>query len=126
MSQDIKYLELENGKKYPFIYTLNVIEDIQNKYGSIEKWSNQVERKDGEPDIGALKYFFMIAINEGIDIENEDKKDEDKVAFVTDKQVGRIISEIGLKAMTEKLTEAVVDASATDNTESLTGDTEKN
>ena len=72
MGQEINYLETTKGK-YPYIYTLNVIEAVQKKYGSITKWSDMVER-DSEPDIEALKFFFLIAINEGIDIENEEKE----------------------------------------------------
>ena len=39
------------------IFTLNVTESIQEKYGTIEAWSNLIQR-DGEPNIKALKFFI--------------------------------------------------------------------
>lgn len=107
MLDTIKYLETEN-EKYPLAFTLNVMELIQEKYGSIEKWSELIQ-KQGEPDIKALKFFITEAINEGIEIENE-KKDERRKA-ITNKKVGRILTEIGLnqatKAVAETITESI-------------------
>lgn len=69
MLDTIKYLETES-EKYPLAFTLNVMEIIQEKYGSIETWSELIQ-KQGEPDIKALKFFITEAINEGLDIESE-------------------------------------------------------
>ena len=63
------YLETET-EKFPLIFTLNVMESIQEKYRTIEAWSNLIQR-DGEPDIKALKFFITEAINEGLEIEAE-------------------------------------------------------
>lgn len=52
------------------VFTLNVMESIREKYGTIEAWSNLIQR-DGEPDIKALKFFITEAINEGLEIEAE-------------------------------------------------------
>lgn len=46
------------------------MESIREKYGTIEAWSNLIQR-DGEPDIKALKFFITEAINEGLEIEAE-------------------------------------------------------
>ena len=46
------------------------MKSIQDKYGSIEKWSRLIQR-EGEPDIKALKFFMTEEINEGIEIENK-------------------------------------------------------
>ena len=61
---EINYLQLENGEKFPFIYSLNVMSAIQKKYGSIDNWANKVEPKGGkrEPNIDALLFFFTEAI----------------------------------------------------------------
>ena len=69
MLDKINYLETAE-EKFPMAFTLNVMESIQEKYGSIEAWSNLIQR-DGEPDIKALKFFMTESINEGIEIENE-------------------------------------------------------
>ena len=62
MVDKINYLETET-EKFPLVFTLNVMESIQEKYGTIEAWSNLIQR-DGEPDIKALKFFITEAINE--------------------------------------------------------------
>ena len=54
-------------------------------------------------------------INEGIDIENETA--EIKREFLTEKQIGRIITEIGMSKMTEKVQETVIDSTKKENEE---------
>ena len=56
MLNKMNFIETEN-EKYPLMFTLNVMEKIQEEYGSIEKWSNLV-KKEGEPDIKALKFII--------------------------------------------------------------------
>lgn len=85
-----------NEKEYPIAFTLNVVENIQDKYGSIDKWSDNIQPTDGrESKIKDIIWTLQEFINEGIDIENDEK--EEKRPFLTHKQVGRIISNIGLE-----------------------------
>lgn len=99
MLDKINYLETSE-EKFPMVFTLNVMESIQEKYGSIEAWSDLIQR-GGEPDIKALKFFITEAINEGIDIENE--KLDEKRKSITLKKAGRILTEIGLLGTTNKI-----------------------
>ena len=110
MLDTIKYLETES-EKYPLAFTLNVMEIIQEKYGSIEAWSKLIQRQ-GEPDIKALKFFITEAINEGIEIENE--KTGEKRKGVTSKKAGRILTEIGLKQATKAVASVITDSIQTD------------
>ena len=87
---------------------MNVIEKIQEKYGSYEKWGDMTDGKEKEVNIGALKFGITEMINEGIDIENENL--ETKRVFVTPKQVGRIITELGMKKLTDKVQETVIES----------------
>jgi hypothetical protein len=48
----------------------------------------------------------MMMINEAIDIENETS--ENKESFVDSKKVGRIVSEIGFKEITNKIKELTI------------------
>ncbi len=102
MKDKIGYIETKN-KKYPICFNLNVMEEIQEKYGTITAWGNLVSNKDGgEPKIKELKEGLLIMINEAIDLQNEIKAEGDnKEEFVTSKQVGRIISEVGFTKTTE-------------------------
>ena len=84
-----------NEKTYPLAFTLNVLEEIQEEYGSYEEWGRLTDSKEKEVNIKALKFGIKAMINEGIDIENENK--EEKQAFVDSKLVGRIITDLGLK-----------------------------
>ena len=114
MVDKINYLETET-EKFPLIFTLNVMESIQEKYGTIEAWSNLIQR-DGEPDIKALKFFITEAINEGLEIEAE--KTGEKPKAITAKKAGRILTEIGLSGAASKIMSTVA--------ESIQSETEKN
>ena len=112
MIDKINYLETES-EKYPLVFSLNVMEAIQDKYGSIGKWSSLIQ-KNGEPDIKALKFFMTEAINEGIEIENE--KNNEKRKSVTSKQVGRILTEVGLSDTANKIMTTISESIQTDDT----------
>ncbi len=114
MVDKINYLETET-EKFPLVFTLNVMESIQEKYGTIEVWSNLIQR-DGEPDIKALKFFITEAINEGLEIEAE--KTGEKPKAITAKKAGRILTEIGLSGVASKIMNTVA--------ESIQSETEKN
>lgn len=114
-----EYLETKD-RKYPLCMTLNVMENIQKEYGSMTRWQRlmigekeelKIDKKGKEyivwnsgeePDIQAIKFFLTESINEGIDIENE--KTREKQDFINMRQTGRIITEVGLKIVLEKIT----------------------
>lgn len=100
----IKYKD----KEYSIVFNLNVMEAIQEEYGTLEKWGSLTDGSNGEPNAKAVIFGFMQMINEGIDIENEEKGTDIKP--FTLKQVGRIITEVGLMEATKKLNETVVDS----------------
>ena len=106
MLNKINYLETET-ERYPLVFTLNVMEAIQEKYGTIEAWSNLIQR-DGEPDIKALKFFITEAINEGLEIEAERNGEKPKV--ITAKKAGRILTEIGLSGAASKIMATISDS----------------
>ena len=113
MVDKINYLETKT-EKYPLVFTLNVMESIQEKYGTIEAWSNLIQR-DGEPDIKALKFFITKAINEGLEIEAE--KNGEKRKAITSKKAGRILTEIGLSGAANKIMATISDSVEMDKTE---------
>lgn len=122
------------GNKYRLVFNLNVMETIQEKYGSLDVWGSltdgteyakkEYEKKhgslegwddlmpeekaeyQGEPDAKAVIFGFTEMINEGIDMDNEENGTEIKP--LTLKQVGRLITEIGLANATATLNETVV------------------
>ena len=112
----INYLETET-EKFPLVFTLNVMESIQEKYGTIEAWSNLIQR-DGEPDIKALKFFITEAINEGLEIEAE--RTGEKPKAITSKKAGRILTEIGLSGAANKIMATISDSVEMDEVEKNT------
>ena len=91
-------------KEYSLVFNLNVMERIQDEYGSIEKWG---ELTDGnEPNAKAIIYGFTEMINEGIDIDNEENGTNNPP--LTLKQVGRLISSVGFEQATIAMNETVV------------------
>lgn len=106
-----KVLEIE-GKKYPMAFTLNVMEAIQDEYGTIDKWGDLTEGKDGEPNIKALVFGLTEMINEGLDIDAEEKGKDYKA--LTHKQVARLLTKVGLAEATKQLNEVVVESTKSD------------
>lgn len=102
----IQIVHIETEKKtIPLIFNLNVMEEIQEKYGSLEKWG-EVTRLDGEPNIKDIKAGFMAMVNEAIDIENEENGTNEKP--LTEKQIGRLLTEVGLGDAIKKIQEITV------------------
>lgn len=108
----IKY----KGEDYELVFNLNVMEEIQNEYGSVEAWGNLVEA-EAEPKAKDIKYGFTAMLNEGIEIYNEDHADDEGFKArkpFTLRQVGRIISDIGLAETARTINKTVVDSTKSD------------
>ena len=99
-------------EKFVLVFNLNVMEALQEEYGTIEKWGELTDGASGEPDAKAIIFGFREMINEGIDIEN-DENGTDR-PFLSLKKVGRIISEIGFDEATNALNETVVESTKSD------------
>ena len=96
-------------KEYPLVFNLNVMESIQAEYGSLDEWGNLTDGKSsGEPDAKAVIFGFTEMINEGIDIQNEENGTDIKP--FTRKQVGRMITEIGLSRATNTMNDTVINS----------------
>lgn len=95
---------------YPLVFNLNVMEAIQDEYGSLEEWGKLTDgsASTGEPNAKAVIFGFREMLNEGIDIENEEHGSDIKP--LTLRQVGRLITEVGLKQATAKLNETVIES----------------
>ena len=95
-------------KEYKLVFNLNVMEQIQEEYKSLEEWGNLTDGENGEPNAKAVIYGFTAMLNEGIDMDNEENGTDIKP--LTTKQVGRIITEVGLLEATKTLNKTVVDS----------------
>ena len=112
MLKDYKFeLEIEE-KKYQLVFNLNVMQEIQEEYKTLEKWGELTDGKNGEVNVKALIFGLTCMMNEAIDIEN-DETGTDK-PFLTKKQVGRLITKAGVQKSADKLNQAIVESTKSD------------
>ena len=101
------------GKKYKLVFNLNVTEAIQDEYKSIDAWGSLTDGETtGEVNVKALIFGLMSMINEGIEIDNEDNGTNEPL--LTHKQVGRIITDVGITQTAEQMNGLVIDSTETD------------
>ena len=110
MKKTINY----KGKDFLLSFNLNVMEEIQNEYETIDKWGDLVygNTNDGEPNAKAVKFGFAAMLNEGIEIENDENGTECKP--LTLKQVGRMITEIGLHNVADAINDTMAESTRTE------------
>lgn len=96
------------GKEYTLVFNLNVMEKIQEEYKTLDRWGDLTDGVNGEPNAKAIIFGFTQMLNEGIDIENDENGMQDK--FLTQKQVGRMLTEIGLAQATSVMNETVINS----------------
>ena len=110
--KDYKVTFTLEDKEYGAIFNLNVMEQIQEEYGSVKKWGELTDTKSGEVNAKALIFGLWAMMNEAIDIDNDENgKNEPNLTI---KQVGRIITRAGIEKSAKTLNEAVIGATKED------------
>ena len=117
-------MEMERSKKinykgidYSLEFNLNAMQEIQEEYGTIEKWGELTDGTNGEVDVKALLFGLRAMINEGIEIDNEDNAGVEgyvKKKALSLKSVGRLVTEIGLSTAIQTANETVVESTKSD------------
>lgn len=106
--KDVNGVITYKGRDYSIVFNLNVMEAIQEEYGSVDKWGALTEPRKGEPNAKAVIFGLTEMINEGIDIDNEENGTQ--IPFFTKKQVGRMLSEVGMESATQTMKDTIVDS----------------
>ena len=104
-------------KEYKLVFNLNVMEKIQDEYKTLDAWGDLTDGSKSEVNIKALVFGITEMINEGIDIDNEDNGTNNP--FVTHKQVGRILTEIGIEKAAQNMNKLVVESTKDDSKNAL-------
>lgn len=99
-------------RDYKLVFNLNVMEVIQDEYETIVKWGELTDGKSGEVNVKALIFGFTAMLNEGIDIDNDENNTNNP--FLTHKQVGRMLSDIGFDKATKDMNDLVVESTKSD------------
>ena len=100
-------------KDYKLVFNLNVMEKIQDEYKTLDKWGELTDGSKGEVNIKALVFGITEMINEAIDIDNDENNANEP--FVTHKQVGRILTEIGIEKAAKNMNNLVVESTKDDS-----------
>lgn len=111
MKNTVVYINTKE-RNYPLVFNLNVMEEIQEQYGSLDAWG-KVTQGNGEPQVKDLKAGIMAMINEAIDIENE--KNGTNEPALTAKQVGRMMTEVGIDVVVNKIQEITIASTKSDD-----------
>jgi len=107
--KDYKFEFEFNEEKYALVFNLNVMETIQKQYGTVQKWGKLTDNKEGkEPNAKALIFGFREMINEAIEIENEEHGTNKPL--LTLKQVGRLITRVGIQESAKKLNKVITES----------------
>lgn len=104
------------GVNYNLVFNLNVMEEIQEEYGSVSAWGELTDNEK-EPNAKAVIFGLTAMLNEGIDIDNEDNQNVDgyvQKKFLTRKQVGRLLTDVGMEEATQRLNDTVINAVKSD------------
>lgn len=108
MFKDYEFdFEVED-KKYHLVFNLNVMQEIQEEYKTLEKWGDLTDGKAGEVNVKALIFGLTHMMNEAIDMKNDENGTDEK--FFTEKQVGRIVTKAGIEKSAKKINEAIVES----------------
>lgn len=103
----------ENGEKVPKLdENGNFITCEITKDGKKVK---EIVYETREIDIKALIFGIKEMMNEAIDIDNELKSENEKQSFLTTKQVGRLITKMGILNATKQLNKTIVDSTQDDS-----------
>ena len=101
------------GKEIKLVFNLNVMQIIQEEYKTIDAWGKLTDGSSGEVDIKALIFGLTQMINEGIEIDNDENGTDEPL--LTEKKVGRIITDVGLANATKALNETVINSTKDDS-----------
>lgn len=113
MKNSVVYIEAKE-KKYPLVFNLNVMEEIQETYGSLNEWG-KITQGNGEVKVKDLKAGVLAMMNEAIDMENEENNTN--VPALDAKQVGRIMSAVGIDEIVKAIQGITIASTKTEGDE---------
>ena len=93
--KDYKFELQTEEKNYTLVFNLNVMQEIQEEYKTLEKWGELTDGKTGEVNVKALIFGLAAMMNEAIDMKNDEEGTNDPM--LSKKQVGRIITKVGVE-----------------------------
>lgn len=106
--ESLEYLEV-NDKKIPFFCSIDVLNDIQEKFGKIENWGEQIDETVTEGNYEALMWTTKEFANEGIEIYNDElPEQEEELQLFDDKAIGRLIAAYTVNKTVDMITKTYI------------------
>ena len=99
---EVKFFDVKD-KKIPALFDLNVVAELQEKYGSLSEWNAKCFPEGSEPRLKPLIHAFELAINEGYDAIGSDER-------VSNQEAGRIVTAMTIEKAAAKIKQLVVDS----------------
>jgi hypothetical protein len=91
-------------------FNFNVMAELQREFGSLTDWLGALQESPDKIDLNKLLFGFHIMVNEAIEIKNDES--ETKKEPLTIKQVGRIVTAVGVApvmgAMKDLITKSTI------------------
>ena len=69
--KEMKSIINYKGQDYSLVFNLNVMEAIQDEYGTVGTWGKLTDGSEEEVNAKAVIFGLTEMLNEGIDIDNE-------------------------------------------------------
>ena len=91
---DVSFMKTKFGN-YPIIFALKTLREIQNKYGSPQKWATIAMNPEKEVDLDAVTFCLMHMINTGLALEAF--KNNTQVKEITQAQAEFILQDYGIE-----------------------------
>lgn len=102
------------GKEYPLAFSFNVMEQVQDTYGTMDAWTKTLQAEQGkEIKMKDLIWTFQQFVNEGIEIENEEKNINNPL--LSHKQTGRLITNADMKELVSVMKEMTIKSVKSDD-----------
>lgn len=96
------------GKDYKLVFDFNVMEDLQEKYGTFNKWIEEAYgKKTGEPSVKALAFAIASMVNNAIEIDNEDRAPEEAEKPITTRQANRMLTALAAEGGLENVVKSI-------------------
>ncbi len=113
MKNTVVYIKTAK-KDYPLAFNLNVMEEIQEAYGSLDEWG-RITQGAGEVKVKELKVGILAMMNEAIDMMNEENNTSEPL--LDGKKVGRIMTEVGIEKIVAAIQEITIESTKGEDNE---------
>lgn len=109
LNPDKQYIEL-GGKKYEAMFDINCMERLEEKYGTLKKFTEECYGADDKKAFDALRYIIAEMINESVLAWNEDCDKCEERKKISEFKVGTYIAPKDFYDIRENAMQILIDS----------------